>query len=346
MVRRAEHDDEGFKIILKFKDELRKVPNPLRLSSEIRDKIGEILHAKILSNGNVFLLCKTEAQRKKALLIKELDKRAVQGLVPGSNLLSDQGAKGVVYIDTDVSEDDIFKNLKGGEVLGVKRFKTRRQGEERDSTAVLILFGEEVMPQRVTLGFMAFQVKPYVRPPLRCYKCQRFGHVAAVCRGEKRCGKCGGGHDYSECTNSEVKCCNCGGNHVAAYRGCGVHVKAQEVETIKKTENISYAEAVRRVKETGQEGQKAQSESLNQSGGQVSDDCFVVRKVAFFAFLVEVLWAARQVDTPSGIKAMIAKEAGRFLGTEVSPEHLNLAHARRGSQGGGASQSGESSSVG
>lgn len=154
--------------------------------------------------------------------------------------------------------------------MGVKRFKIRKDGEEMNSTAVLISFREEILPQRVSLGFMAYQVKPYVYPPLRCYNCQRFAHVAAVCRGEKRCGKCGGGHDRLECTSNKIvkKCCSCGGNYVAAYRDCGAHIQAQQVENIKKSENLSYAEAIKKIKGTlgvGQQMAQPQREVSNQT---------------------------------------------------------------------------------
>lgn len=28
-------------------------------------------------------------------------------------------------------------------------------------------------------------VRPFVRPALRCFNCQRLGHVASVCKGKK-----------------------------------------------------------------------------------------------------------------------------------------------------------------
>lgn len=40
-------DEEEFKIIFKFKDEVRRAPNHLKLSLEIRDKIGEILNSLV-----------------------------------------------------------------------------------------------------------------------------------------------------------------------------------------------------------------------------------------------------------------------------------------------------------
>lgn len=153
-------DETEFRVIIKFCDDVKKIPNPLKLSSELHEKIGDILHAKMLSNGNVLIFCKSEAQRAKALKLSQLGKRAVQGFVPGVGVESDQGSKGVIYIDPDISEGDVLKNLKGGAVVGVKRFKTRREGAEENSTAVLVIFKDETLPQRVTLGFLAYPVKP------------------------------------------------------------------------------------------------------------------------------------------------------------------------------------------
>ncbi|CAL9687399.1 unnamed protein product [Knipowitschia caucasica] len=320
----ARTEEEEYKVIIKFKHESDRAPNTLKLSSAIRDKIGEILNAKVLSNGNVLVFCRSEAQRKKALALKHLADRAVESYIPGPS--QSHGIQGVIYgVDTGITEEELIGNICGAEVSGVRRFKTMRKGERSDSTAVLLTFKDESLPQKVSLGYLVYPVKPYVRPPLRCYKCQRFGHIAAVCRGSRRCGKCAGDHDRSECTSSEVKCCNCGGNHMAAFRGCEHGVRAQRVEEIRLKENVTYAEAVKRVSQPCGAEQRRPPVAAHT---QIPENSFIVDKTSFFAFLVEVLWAAKQVSTPSAIKAMIAKEAGRFLDLSVSPEHLNLNSVR------------------
>lgn len=325
--------DEEFKVIIKFKNGSDKPPNPLKLSALIRDKIGDILHAKVLSNGNILIICRSKAQRDKALLVKHLGDRAVETFIPGFN---QDGVQGVIYgVDTDISEDDLFRNLKGAEVRGVRRFKTMRDGERKDSTAVLVTFKEDVLPQRVSLGFIIYPVKPYERPPLRCFKCQRFGHIAAVCRGVRRCGKCGGQHDRAECLSTELKCCNCGGNHMAGFRSCVHAVRAQHVETIRSTENVSYAEAVKRVSD-GSGPEVTCPLGAGQSSAQnviIPENSFIVDQTAFLAFLVEILWVSKQINTTSEMKAMIAKEAGRYFGLTVAPEALNLSSARSAQRG-------------
>ncbi|KAL0153030.1 hypothetical protein M9458_051629, partial [Cirrhinus mrigala] len=59
----------------------------------------------------------------------------------------------------------------------------------------MINFDQEKLPEKVYIGFMCYDVRLYIPPPIRCFKCQRYGHVAAVCKGKQRCGKCSGEHD-------------------------------------------------------------------------------------------------------------------------------------------------------
>ena len=90
---------------------------------------------------------------------------------------------------------------------------------------------------------MCYGVSLYVPPPQRCFKCQRFGHVAAVCKGKQRCGRCSGDHEYGKCEEgAKLKCCNCGGKHSSAYRGCEVSNKAEVVQRVRVAQG--YAEAV------------------------------------------------------------------------------------------------------
>ena len=83
---------------------------------------------------------------------------------------------------------------------------------------------------------------------MRCFKCQRFGHLAAQCRGKLRCAKCGSEHEYGQCgDNTELKCCNCGGQHSVAYGGCVKQKEAKEVQKYKITHKVSYAEAIKNI---------------------------------------------------------------------------------------------------
>lgn len=55
----------------------------------------------------------------------------------------------------------------------------------------------------------------------RCFKCQKFGHLATLCTGPTICGNCAEeGHSHRECLNLQISCANCQGKHCANNRNC------------------------------------------------------------------------------------------------------------------------------
>lgn len=110
-------------------------------------------------------LNKIEGTKVQATLVE--DRRITRGVITG--------------IPTNVSEDQIKESVEGAKVIAVRRLKTTWNGERCDSLVVMLKFEEERLPTNVYTGYMSYVVKPYVLPPLRCFKCQKYGHVAAVC---------------------------------------------------------------------------------------------------------------------------------------------------------------------
>lgn len=44
-----------------------------------------------------------------------------------------------------------------------------------------------------------------------------------------------------------LKCCNCGGQPSAAYGGCEKQKEAKEVQKVKVTYKVSYADAIKKI---------------------------------------------------------------------------------------------------
>lgn len=56
----------------------------------------------------------------------------------------------------------------------------------------------------------------------KCFKCQKFAHLAGLCSGPIICGNCAKqGHSHRECLNSQILCANCHGKHRANDRNYG-----------------------------------------------------------------------------------------------------------------------------
>ncbi|CAL1288688.1 unnamed protein product [Larinioides sclopetarius] len=96
----------------------------------------------------------------------------------------------------------------------------------------------------ITTGYFHCRVRPYVQNPLRCYKCQRFGHSKAVCRGSQVCSRCASKEQHPK-EQSDAKCANYSQPHEANSPHCPAWKQEKQIQIIKATKNVSYADARR-----------------------------------------------------------------------------------------------------
>lgn len=325
---------EGFKIIVRFRKEDEEIKlSPIALSRELEKKFGEVQLAKILRDGNLLIGVKTEEQKKKVLNIESICKKKVrEKRVLGENKVT----RGVIF-GIPVGEDleKLKLSIRGGEVSRVKRLLKTIDGEKVESQSILLEFQEDVLPERIRVGCMSFTVRAYIPPPIRCYKCQRYGHISAICKGKQRCPKCGGEHRYEECReNVQDKCCNCGGQHRVSYGGCEVRKKAVEVEQIKVVHNISYAEALKRAqngKDGTRKGQPKSTTDLVQKQ-ETHIGLTVEKMILFMAYVIN---CTDQVKHKTEKIKIIVKGAERFFGfKDISWEQINKKLGEEGKGGG------------
>lgn len=138
-----------------------------------------------------------------------------------------------------MTKEEVKKEIRGGKVLDIRRLRTNKDDVKKDSPSMLVHF-ESSLSKEIKVGWMNYRVKECIPNTIRCCNCQRIGHVSpTVPRGE---------HDFSKCAkDTKLRCCNCGGEHSAVFRRCAVHIKAKEVQKHNVINNISYAEALKRV---------------------------------------------------------------------------------------------------
>ncbi|XP_027895304.1 uncharacterized protein LOC114158190 [Xiphophorus couchianus] len=315
---------EEFKIILKLKNEEEQDNiSPIVVSREIKKKIGDVEMVKILRDGNLLVVCKNEEQKNKALNVDNICKKTVlEKKIVGEN----KKTRGVIYgIPLDEDLDKIKRSIVGAKANNLKRLSRTINGERVGSLSILIDFEGKELPQNVKIGYLSFQVRPYIPPPLRCFKCQRYGHIAAACKGKQRCPKCGEDHKLEECKEeAQEKCCNCGGQHRVTYGGCEVRKKAKEIIQIKTTKNISYAEAVKNVKEQTTRKSEQIASQIPQQNKVQSEDNITVSVEKLILFVAYVINCTDQAKHKTEKIKIIVRGAEKFLGfKEGSWENIN-----------------------
>lgn len=307
---------EKFIVVLRFNEKeqgnMKKI-NPFLLTKVLAEKIGDIMYAKILSDGNLMIRCKDEVQAGQAIQVKEIGKLKVvsSGRVGARN---GGGSKGVISgVPVIVKMKDLRENLKGGKLVNAQRLQTTKEGVKKDSESVLLEFEGENMPTKVFLGYMSYPVRVYVTKPMRCFKCQRFGHTAKNCKEERRCARCGGDHEYGECgIGVKPKCCSCGGAHSVAYGGCEVMRRETNVQKVRAERGISYAEAVRVTSNASSE-QGTRVAQVQGSQQNLNDGKYVDKK-ALVIFIAGVINSTAGITSKNEKVNIIVTAARNHLG--------------------------------
>jgi hypothetical protein len=164
---------------------------------------------------------------------------------PNSEIL-----KSGVIAPIDINENiddwkDIIITEKNVTVIKVERLlKNTREGRI-PSTSVKVTFNCQTLPKYLKISHFSYPIRPYVRNPVQCFRCQRLGHTAGACKASRsRCLVCAGNHSVRDCqTNLEsVKCANCHGKHKANSRECDLIRQAYEIER-RRANGESYVEA-------------------------------------------------------------------------------------------------------
>ena len=97
-------------------------------------------------------------------------------------------SRGIIrYRDDDLSEltdAEICRELEPQGIINVKRFISRKTGQEVKLNTLLITFNTPNIPTSIRIGLYNVKVNPYIPNPVRCFKCQKFGHGQGQCKGK------------------------------------------------------------------------------------------------------------------------------------------------------------------
>ncbi|XP_071091229.1 uncharacterized protein [Haliotis cracherodii] len=200
-------------IVISSSDDIPLKLNPFAISLGIKGVCGEVNNVTRLRSGSLLVECARRQQSDNLLKLKQFVNTPVVVSVH-KTLNSCRGiVRDRVRCLHDMSEEEIAAELQTQGVTAVKRFtKKKDDGTIIKLNTYLFTFALSSFPKSIKAGYFNIGVEVYVPNPLRCFKCQQFGHGAKFCRNNTACSRCGGAHEGSECTNT-IKCANCIGEH-------------------------------------------------------------------------------------------------------------------------------------
>ncbi|KAF2901955.1 hypothetical protein ILUMI_04232 [Ignelater luminosus] len=216
--------------------------NPFIIERVIRTEIGQVKAVKKIREGLLVevanftqaKICQMQTFGGQPITVVSHERlNYTKGIISHRDLLN-------------CSVDEIAEALSEDGVVEAKRMITKRNGVSVNTALVLLTFNRIKLPGRVKVSFYSLEVRPYIPAPLRCYRCQSFGHISANCKRNPIC-NCGKPvHENSGCEEPFV-CVNCDGNHSSLSPKCPVYRLEKEIKTIQTLQKIPYAEARKQV---------------------------------------------------------------------------------------------------
>ena len=132
-------------------------------------------------------------------------------------------------VNIEYSDEEIREDL-------VKRYKTeitvRRIINSHTKTTYPVVkitlpkaLGNQLLNQGVIIYDSYYHCETLISNiPTRCFKCQKFGHIARHCYNQLRCALCAGNHSKEDCTSKDHKCANCNKDHCAHSKDCEIYI--------------------------------------------------------------------------------------------------------------------------
>lgn len=249
--------------------------SPFAVQKGFSGLAGPLKTVKRLRNGTFLVECQSKKQSEKLTKATTFVDRPVK-VSPHKGLNS---SKGVIRCPDlkGVSEVEIRDELKSQGVVEVRRAMFRKDGNLVPTNTIFLTFCTPDLPQAIKVGYLRVKVALYVPSPLRCFKCQKFGHVRDRCPGEEMCGACAQAAHDGPCRNP-VRCANCKGEHPSSSRDCPVWKTEEAIQRVKTENKISFFEARKLVTPNDQTmktfAEAVKSKEVRSMGCQTDLSCF------------------------------------------------------------------------
>ena len=157
------------------------------------------------------------------------------------------------------SDEELERLLRDHGVITVVRekYKDRKTNELRPGRRYRITFKTKIPPKYLKFPDLGIQMRTelYVPPPLRCHRCQKFGHYQTNCRileKDSVCFICSRVHEdkISKC-KEKAQCVNCKGPHISSSPLCPAFKQEKAMKTEAVEQRCAPLQVIRDWKSNG-----------------------------------------------------------------------------------------------
>lgn len=142
-----------------------------------------------------------------------------------------------------------IQNIKARKKLSPQERHIVNQGKEGNSqiteewiptASFIITFNFPERPEILRIGYLDLLTRDYIPDPIRCFKCQRFGHLSTSCKNLAICVRCAKEEHSPDPCKSGPRCFNCGLAHFASWRSCPVFKEEKEIRKVMVEQRVPY----------------------------------------------------------------------------------------------------------
>ena len=216
--------------------------SPFLIEKAIMSIAGEPKSIKNLRSGDLLIQCTKQPHEANLLKMKTFCGLKCT-VIPHKSLNT---SKGIVRCPalSKQSCEHILEFMGEQGVTDVRKINVHRDGALKPTNTFVFTFDSPVLPAIVRIGFIQAKVDVYIPNPLRCYKCQVFGHHENKCGRQAICVICSmPEHCQPGQCQRPAKCANCSGDHSANSKECPQWEKERKILKIKYVNNLSFPEA-------------------------------------------------------------------------------------------------------
>ena len=214
--------------------------SPFAIQKGVTGIAGDGVAIKRSQNGILTLTCGKKSQSDNLLKCVSLGGLAPVTVSPHRSLNT---CKGVIrnWELANCDPEEVKRNIPN--IVDIHRIVSKRDGKEIKTNTLILTFNLPKIPSSLKICYLNVPVTEYVPNPMRCYKCQTFGHMSNKCKKSEICARCSETGHYDKTCNKAFKCINCKENHAAYSKKCPIYKKEYDIQNIRVKKNVSFFEA-------------------------------------------------------------------------------------------------------